>query len=370
MNEDYRDITLLECNSLALGELPKGCTMCRRGEKAVIFITGLCPVNCFYCPISFDRKGKDVIYVNEARIRNVSEAIDEIEKTKALGCSITGGEPLVVFDRVIRFIVALKDHFGSQFHIHLYTSAYKMSKDHIRMLDKSGLDEIRFHIVYYRSTLKAIEFTVKNTHMDVGVEIPVIPGKGRFYKGLLKTLDNIGVKFINLNELEITESNYNRILLRGFEVKKDYTISVKGSEELALKLITWAKNNIKHINVHYCSALFKDAIQTRRRLLRSSLFVRKVYEDITEDGTLRKLVIKGPKHILDHIKIILSRELGEGNTELVIRNQCYELHTSIHSLRILRRLNPKIKQYITVFEIEEYPTSDRIRVIEEPYILE
>jgi len=343
--------------------------MCRRGEKAVIFITGLCPVNCFYCPISFERKGKDVIYVNEVRVNSIDDVIAEIENTRALGCSITGGEPLIVLDRVLEYIRVLKDYFGTKFHIHLYTSAYRMTAKIIKEFEKSGLDEIRFHIVYLKPTLKVIEYTVKNSSMDVGVEVPVIPGRKQFYIKLLKILDNVGVNFINLNELEITESNCNNLLLRGFKARRDYPIGVEGSEKLALELIRWAKDNLKNMSVHYCSALFKDAIQTRRRLLRAAISIRKPYEDVTEDGLLRKLVVKGSRNILEKLKNIISRELGRDQVDLTITGNSCELHTSISALNLLIRVDSEIKRCIRVFEVEEYPTSTRIRVLEEPYTL-
>ncbi|MFA5888561.1 MAG: radical SAM protein, partial [Candidatus Nanoarchaeia archaeon] len=53
--------------SYAIGELPKGCQMCVRGEKEVIFVTGVCSrqPTCYFCPISDQKHGKDVIYANE-----------------------------------------------------------------------------------------------------------------------------------------------------------------------------------------------------------------------------------------------------------------------------------------------------------------
>ncbi|MFP3287804.1 MAG: hypothetical protein RXP86_11140 [Acidilobus sp.] len=43
------------------------CELCYAGLKAVIFITGVCDENCYYCPVDRDRFGRSVIYVNDER---------------------------------------------------------------------------------------------------------------------------------------------------------------------------------------------------------------------------------------------------------------------------------------------------------------
>ena len=48
--------------SWKIGNLAKGCKQCVKGEKTVLFITGKCSLRCFYCPISDQKKNKDVIY--------------------------------------------------------------------------------------------------------------------------------------------------------------------------------------------------------------------------------------------------------------------------------------------------------------------
>ncbi|MEM4556059.1 MAG: radical SAM protein, partial [Acidilobaceae archaeon] len=99
--------------------LAKGCELCDLGSKAVIFVTGLCPEDCFYCPISPERWRLDVTYVNEERVYSLNDIVIEVNRMSALGAGITGGEPFIVLDRVVKIITTLKEHFGESFHIHL-----------------------------------------------------------------------------------------------------------------------------------------------------------------------------------------------------------------------------------------------------------
>ncbi len=39
----------------------------------VLFVTGRCNTGCYYCPVSFEKKGRDVIYANELKVSNKKE---------------------------------------------------------------------------------------------------------------------------------------------------------------------------------------------------------------------------------------------------------------------------------------------------------
>ena len=133
----------MECGSACSGSLAKGCEHCINGSKMVLLVTGKCPWGCYYCPVSLEKKGKDVVYANELRAHSDEEILAEAESMDATGTGITGGDPLMNVDRTVNAIRMLKDHFGKEHHIHLYTST--MDLERIDTVVEAGLDEIRFH---------------------------------------------------------------------------------------------------------------------------------------------------------------------------------------------------------------------------------
>ena len=51
--------------------IPKGCKLCLKGQKTVLFLNGICqkPDHCsWYCPISTERKGKENTFADEILI--------------------------------------------------------------------------------------------------------------------------------------------------------------------------------------------------------------------------------------------------------------------------------------------------------------
>ena len=127
--------------------LTDGCLCCREGAKMVLFVTGRCFRDCFFCPLSADRKNADVVFANERPVYSDADVLDEARTMRAKGTGITGGEPLLEPERVIRYISLLKAEFGKEHHIHMYTSEAPDEKQ-LKALAKAGLDEIRFHPPY------------------------------------------------------------------------------------------------------------------------------------------------------------------------------------------------------------------------------
>ena len=341
-------------NSFYTGELARGCIYCSHGSKMVLLVTGLCHAKCFYCPLSEKKKDKDVIYADEMLVKSDDDIIMEAELIEAEGTGITGGDPLVVPDRTAYYIKLLKNYFGKEHHIHLYTSTLSMEK--VRKVIEAGLDEIRFHPVWQlwnRIEETKLKEIVKSINIDVGLEIPVIPHLKEETRHLLETIDKYGFDFINLNELEFSYTNVDRLSKYGYVAKNDVSSAVKGSEEMAYEILQWGIET----PLHYCSASFKDAIQLKNRIARRARNVAKRYDFITEDGTLLKGIIMAGKEKIEEIK----KEFGIADDMIGWDEEKKRIETSPFILEEIADYLP-YECYI----IEEYPTADRLEVERTP----
>lgn len=340
--------------SIFVGRLSRGCQLCMEGGKLVLFVTGLCenPVTCsWYCPISYERKGKDVIYANERLVHDDKDIINEAITSGSEGTGITGGEPLLVLNRTIHYIRLLKEYFGKTHHIHLYTAIKRINKESVEKLADAGLDEIRFHILTEKESdiLSSV-----NSFMSVGVEIPAIPGRTESIKQLVKSLEKYDVEFLNINELEFTETNTYQLKERGFRLKSNSVSAVEGSEEVAMEVLRWARDNTE-INIHYCPSRLKGSVQLKNRLLRRAQNVAKPYEKVTGEGLLLKGVItfESSNENINLLYSIFERHRIPNNL-IYFNPEKSRIETSV---KIAKKIAKEVKEKgFKVGILEEYPT--------------
>ncbi|QGA55090.1 4Fe-4S cluster-binding domain-containing protein [Sulfolobus sp. E5-1-F] len=328
---------------LYTGKLPKGCELCRLGGKLVLFITGECDDNCYYCPVSDDRFGKNRIFANETEVKDTMDIIYEAYRMKALGAGITGGDPILEIGRVTQIIEELKNEFGSDFHIHLYTTGRYVNDDVMKELVYAGLDEIRFHPIK-EVYLNAVKIALKYD-IDVGLELPAIPNEGDKIVRLVKWAEENNVKFVNLNELELNARNYLNLNSKGFHAKHGIT-GVEGSFDTAFDVLKKFEEN-KKITVHYCSSIYKDLVETRTRFFRIIKYNSKPYEEYTNEATIVRAIVK------TNYKIPLLENFGEFNG-----SGEYSVSPSI----IKDLLNEYANLIDEIYIVEEHPDSRRLRV--------
>lgn len=349
-------VTKTKHYSYKIGSLPKGCQMCVKGEKTVLFLTGKCSLRCFYCPISEQKANKDVVYFNERPSKNIRHLFEEIMLCSSKGVGITGGDPLIKLERAATYIKALKKRFGKGFHIHLYTPLNLVTEDALKKLYDAGLDEIRFHPDIYHNKLWQRLELARKFDWDIGVEVPIIPDIKDKY---LKLIDFIKSKidFLNMNELEVSDTNVNKIVEKGFTTKDYLSYGVLGSDQLAKELLHYIDKKGYRINVHYCTAKLKDAVQLRKRITKRARNVKKIYDKI-DDGIL----VRGAIYGKDLIK--LRKELMN---EFIISPELIEYDKKkkrlLSSVKIVSRLKDILKMngYKPVI-VKDYPTYDGLNV--------
>ncbi len=331
----------------------------------VLFVTGICRFHCFYCPVSPARNQLDGTYANERRVTSDADVLDEARAIGAAGTGITGGDPLGVMDRVEHYVRLLKSEFGAEHNIHLYT--HEPNPEKLRRLATAGLDEFRLHIPHYlwgplgrsggayRSVLEA----APSWGIRRGVEIPVLPEKEAELRRLLLTLEEIGVDFVNLNELEFSETNEDALHARGYRVDPRNGWGVRGSRSVAERVVREMRLSVP---VHYCSSRFKDSVQLRQRLLRRAERTAPSFAHRTPDGTIVLGIVESDgrgSFARWGARAAARAGVGPADYRLDPGRRRLELDPST-----LRRVAGRLPW--PAFEIEVYPTDDALEVERNP----
>ncbi len=368
-----RNIEKLQGGSLLVGTLPKGCRLCAKGSKMVLFVTGLCDSSCYYCPLSEEKAGKDLVFADEMPVSNEQDIIYETDAIRGEGAGISGGDPLCTINRTLEYIQLLKSKYGNDFHIHLYTSKTAVSQENLEQLRNAGLDEIRFHP--QNDDWSGIERALKSG-LKVGIEVPTIPGKTEKLKQIALRAEELGLAFLNMNELEASETNFENLRSQGMRLTDMSSASIEGSAEVAREVLEWASENLTSLSVHFCSASFKDAVQMRNRLERRLEQTIREFEERDADDTLVVVGIIRATHgsrldeeQLQQIHQILHNQLGVPRDML-----------NIDTVRMRIEMAPWIMEDITdaiktsledIGPLEigiayEYPSWDRLQTMFEP----
>ncbi len=366
-------------HSFNLGELPEGCQYCVRGEKLVLFATGLCPRRCYFCPVSDQKFNHDVTFANERPVHTEADIIEEAEAMQAYGAGVTGGDPLVTLLKTVASIRSLKQKYGSRFHVHLYTSLNLVSREKLRALFEAGLNEIRFHLdldskLFWERLDIARAFPWK-----IGVELPLLPHKK---KELLEVIIFIQgkVDFLVINELEMSDNSQSKLCEMGFATKSKLSYAVKGSLECGLELLEHIQKEGLNLAAHLCTAKLKDAVQLTNRLKREGMGMKKEFDVVTKEGLLirgalylpelapgfsyRQKLLEAPQEKLlsklRELQSTLKQDLSLKDEDIFLDEKKIRL---LVSARNLKKHNLKFKKYNFLLAIvKEYPTADQLEM--------
>lgn len=326
----------------------EGCRRCLKGEKLVLFITGKCPRKCKYCSLSDKRKEVDIIWANETECSNVNEMIKEAEESNASSASITGGDPLSCLNRTIEYASALKKRFGDNFHIHLYTSLTLVNNNNVLERLNEVIDEIRFHPSFLswdmpedrlNEEVEKIKLAVGIFGKEnVGCEMPMVPERKEELYGFIKRMNGV-IGFFNLNEFELSDTNFNYVK-ENYNLNDD-TYTIRGSKSAGKWIVDKAEKEGLEIKIHLCSARTKNWHQYLNRLKKHKILP---FGKKTDEGTVIYYVV----YCNDLTKV--ESVLGEGHVDeekkrVIIPEELVDKAKEIEGWKVKK--------------VEEYPTSDR-----------
>lgn len=360
-------------------QLPKGCQYCVRGEKLVLFVTGICPRKCYFCPLSDMKYGKDVIFANELPVHTTHDILREAENMDAKGAGITGGDPLARLERTVEYIRLLKHNYGKGFHIHLYTSLNLVTQSALQQLHDAGLDEIRFHPELDSQRFwKNLELA-PHFQWDTGIEIPSIPTKTTETQQLLDYVHD-KVSFVNLNELEVADNSLSKLGEMGFVVKDELSYAVKGSLEFGLKMIAYARRKKYAPAFHLCTAKLKDKIQLANRIKREGKHVKRSFDTVDAEGLLTRGALYLPELVpsfgyrrmlasldktpflekLNELCVQLRKDLKIPEDWIAVDSQKPRILLSEKDVR--KHKHFFLKLGLTPAKVVEYPTADQFEI--------
>ncbi len=276
--------TKIDCRNLS-----RGCTLCGQGLWSCLFINGLCNCACFYCP-----NVQDDISLPTTNMLTFQDARHYAEYIKSFGfkgVSISGGEPLMTFERSLAYLTAVKKHAGASVYTWLYTNGTLITEKKLEQLRDAGLDEIRFDIGAADYSLAFVEQAI-GIIPTVTIEIPAVPEDKEILKDQLRVISDMGVKHLNLHQLRLTPFNFTNLSQRPYTFLHGEQVTVLESELCALEILLYARETNIPLGINYCSFHYKNSFQHSSARRRAAVLIKKGFEDITEKGFIRHLTIK------------------------------------------------------------------------------
>jgi uncharacterized protein len=296
--------TKLDCRKLS-----PGCEACKEGNWSCLFINNLCNGACFFCPTP--QAEQDLPTTNTLTFSEPDDYADYIARFGFQGVSISGGEPLLDFDRTLAFLSAIRARCGDAIHLWIYTNGILLKEAHLHALRATGLDEIRFNLAATDYRLDKVKMAVGHIPL-VTVEIPAIPEDQERLKQVIADLKSIGVRCLNLHQLRLTPHNFEELHKRPYTYLQGPRVTVLESELTALRLMHYNLTAGIDLPINYCSFPYKNRYQQTAARRRAAACIRKPWEELTETGLIRSLGIEGrPEDIKGLTEMLPRQELDE-----------------------------------------------------------
>lgn len=320
-----------------------GCKICGEGNWSCLFINGRCNANCFYCPAS---QNSDDQPVSQGLTFETAESYAEyINHFGFKGASFSGGEPLLSFEKVLDYLKILRKECSPDLYIWMYSNGILASEAFFQQLADNGLNEIRFDIGATGYKLDAVQKAI-GIIPTVTIEIPAVPEEKERLKLLLHEMANMGVKYLNLHQLRLTQYNAPKLTARNYTFIHAEQPIVLESELTALELINYTEKENLNIGINYCSFFFKNRFQKAGYLNIINNKLKAPDEKLTEKGLIRNR--NGSFLKYEKIKLTdVNNHSGDDYPYLSLRYKKYKINRLVaDSIKLYDNLQPFVTEFI------------------------
>jgi pyruvate formate-lyase activating enzyme-like uncharacterized protein len=336
-----------------VNSLSPGCKLCGEGQWSCLFITGICNARCFYCPASQDRD--ETPQTQRLLFEDPEAYAHYINWFGFKGVSFSGGEPLMVFDRVVQAIETVRRLCPPDVYIWMYTNGILGSEAKFRKLALAGIDEIRFDLGatnYHLGVLHGAAECIRN----VTVEIPAVPEDVERLKGLLPRLCELGVTRLNLHQLRLTSYNAEKLLQHAYTYLHGEQPTVLESDLAAFELMAFVVKQRLSMGVNYCNFQFKNRFQKAGFRRKMATRLAEAKEEITGNGFLRRIIAE-TAGVESEVALGALASLPELPEQIVLH----------YKGRVLTNMGPSPSKRHHTIESIDYPIDDGLAV--EPILL-
>lgn len=241
-----------------INNLSEGCRICGNGDWSCLFISGVCNARCFYCPSP--QVSDDLPSTQKMTFQNPEHYAFYLKEFNFRGCSFSGGEPLMTFNRMMDYLRAIRRIASPDIYIWMYTNGILADREKFKLLADAGLNEVRFDIGAVGYSLDAIKQACGIIPV-ITIEIPAVPEKVTLLKDLIPEMIHLGVSNLNLHQLRLTRFNADRMGKKNYTYLHGEHPTVVESELAALELIKYADKHSLGLGINYCGFQYKNRFQ-------------------------------------------------------------------------------------------------------------
>lgn len=204
-------------NCVHRGKISPGCYGCfvEKPNRINFSFGSRCNLDCAYCTTDKNEKELSRQEVKRFKYELMRESCLPGYGLSSISFS-GGGEPLVYLDVITEFVTFYRDlekYMRKRPWYYIYTNGILANNDILLRLQGLGFDEVRFHAGasnFSRQVYKNISNAV-SYFKAVTIETPSWPLHRKKIFEMLPIIEDIGVRHLNLGEVEINQFNYSKI---------------------------------------------------------------------------------------------------------------------------------------------------------------